>query len=66
MVTEVAILTLPPIYYGVCSLYAEIFLDELELHGCSGNVPIAQRNLQFGIGAGFLIAVVFGVRRTLL
>ncbi len=64
--TELIILLAQGIYFSYRSAATGLFTDEVELHDRSSKWSLQKKSLFFGLTAGFIIALFFGVRSAIL
>lgn len=64
--TEIVVLLLPALYYGVRSVRLGIYADEVEVHDRSSKLPFSLKNIMIGGIFGVAIALFFGIRSAIL
>lgn len=64
--TELVIIVIPALYYGVRAIWLGIYRDELEMEERASRIPIALKNVIVGTGIGLVIALYFGIRSALI
>lgn len=66
IVTELVILLVSGVYYGIRSASLGIFSEEVELHDRSSRKPMGTKTIVGSIGFGIAIGLFFGIRSAVL
>jgi hypothetical protein len=64
--TELVILLLSALYYGVRSVILGLYSDEVEVHDRTSRVSLNAKNWVLGLGLGIAIAAFFGIRSAII
>lgn len=66
VITELVLIVVPAVYYGIRTIWLGIYSDELEMLERTSRIPMASKNVLLGTGFGIIIAFYFGVRSALI
>ena len=64
--TEFFIIVILLLYSAVRTVSLGIYSDEVELHDRRSRIPMGTKNVLSGFGSGFVIAIFFGIRSSVL
>lgn len=64
--TELLVIFLPALYYGIRSVWLGIYMDEIEVHDRTSKLPLSTKNIIIGLVFGVAIAIFFGIRSSIL
>lgn len=60
--TELIVLLLPSLYYGIRSAFLGLYSDEVEMHDRTSKLPFSLKNVLIGLGFGVALALFIGIR----
>ncbi|GED16222.1 DUF6773 family protein [Aneurinibacillus migulanus] len=60
--TELIILMLSALYYGMRSVFLGLYSDEVEVHDRTSKLSMSKKNVIWGLGFGIAIAAFLGIR----
>lgn len=66
VITELLVIFLSALYYGIRSVWLGIYTDEIEVHDRTSKLPLSTKNIILGLVVGIAIAIFFGIRSSIL
>jgi hypothetical protein len=66
VITELLVIFLSAVYYGIRSVWLGIYMDEIEVHDRTSKLPLSTKNMIIGLVGGVTIAIFFGIRSSIL
>jgi hypothetical protein len=66
VITELLVIFLPALYYGIRTVWLGIYIDEIEVHDRTSKLPLSAKNMIIGLVAGVAMAIFFGIRSSIL
>jgi len=66
VITELLIIFLSSLYYGIRAVWLGIYLDEIEIKDRISKTSVGKKNLIIGLVAGIAIALFWGIRSSIL
>lgn len=66
VITEILVILLSALYYGVRSVWLGIYMDEIEVQDRTNKTSVGKKNLIIGLVSGIVIALFMGIRSSIL
>jgi len=66
VVTELLVIFLSVLYYGIRTVWLGIYVDEIEVHDRTSKLPLSTKNIIIGLVFGVIIAIFWGIRSSIL
>lgn len=64
--TELLVIFLSALYYGIRTVWLGIYMDEIEVHDRTSKLPLGTKNIIIALVVGVAIAIFFGIRSSIL
>ncbi|WP_276914269.1 DUF6773 family protein [Aneurinibacillus aneurinilyticus] len=65
-ITELSILFLTALYYGIRAVFLGLYSDEVEVHDRTSKLSMNKKNMIWGLGFGVVMATFFGIKSALM
>ena len=66
LITELLVMFLSALYYGIRSVWLGIYIDEIEVHDRTSKLPLRTKNIIIGLVGGVAMAIFFGIRSSIV